>query len=593
MIEEELKNALSNPLLLNIDTLKLQHLSMKFSQIDKSEINFKKKINISVSSDYTTNFLIEILPLFLGNRNIDSKIYQSDYGSLTYLVRDLNNDFWKKICDIFILIPSSGKLMFLPEITDGIDKIKDNARKEAEIWLKMWSKIKKTIIQSTFDPPFYTNLGNIDGVQFGGYTHYIRLVNSILVENLPSHVNLIDIESLIIKNKEIDWQDHRLYNLAKQPFSMNTIPVLANSISSSTAGVLGMARKVIVVDLDNTIWGGIIGDDGLDGIKLGNDTPEGEAFINFQNYLKKLSSKGIILCVCSKNDHKIAQEPFIKHTDMTLKLDDITVFIANFNDKPSNIRKISEIINLGLDSFVFIDDSLVECELVKKELPEVLVINLTDDPSEFIKKIELISPFYFKNITEEDINRNISYKKISIIKNQRLESTNLEKFLKELKPEIFFEKLDKKNIERSSQLIAKTNQFKFNSNLYSSTELLEIKNKMVSIIRFKDKIQNYGIISVLIFRIDNKSKTLNIENWVMSCRVFSRQIEHYVLNYLVQKAIENQCNMIGFKFEKTKKNLYLQTFLQEIGVKLNKNEGFYHIKLNNITNKIKNYSSFY
>jgi FkbH-like protein len=297
--------------------------------------------------------------------------------------------------------------------------------------------------------------------------------------------------------------------------------------------------------------------------------------------------------VCSKNDHKIAQEPFIKHTDMTLKLDDITVFIANFNDKPSNIRKISEIINLGLDSFVFIDDSPVECELVKKELPEVLVINLTDDPSEFIKKIELISPFYFKNITEEDINRNISYKKISIIKNQRLESTNLEKFLKELKPEIFFEKLDKKNIERSSQLIAKTNQFKFNSNLYSSTELLEIKNKMVSIIRFKDKIQNYGIISVLIFRIDNKSKTLNIENWVMSCRVFSRQIEHYVLNYLVQKAIENQCNMIGFKFEKTKKNLYLQTFLQEIGVKLNKNEGFYHIKLNNITNKIKNYSSFY
>ena len=593
MIEEELKNALSNPLLLNVDILKLQHLSMKFSQIDKSEINFKKKINISVSSDYTTNFLIEILPLFLGNRNIDSKIYQSDYGSLTYLVRDLNNDFWKKICDIFILIPSSSKLMFLPEVTDSIDKIKDNARKEAEIWLEMWNRIKKTIIQSTFDPPFYTNLGNVDGIQFGGYTHYIRLVNAILIENLPPHVNLIDIESLIIKNKEIDWQDHRLYNLAKQPFSMNTIPVLANSISSSIAGVLGMARKVIVVDLDNTIWGGIIGDDGLDGIKLGNDTPEGEAFINFQNYLKKLSNKGIILCVCSKNDHKIAQEPFTKHSDMTLKLDDIAVFIANFNDKPSNIRKISETINLGLDSFAFIDDSPVECELVKKELPEVLVINLTDDPSEFIKKIELISPFYFKNITKEDIDRNISYKKISIIKNQSLEATNLEEFLKELKPEIFFEKLDKNNIERSSQLIAKTNQFKFNSNLYSSTELLEIKNQVVSVVRFKDKIQNYGIISVLIYRIDNKLKTLNIENWVMSCRVFSRQIEHYVVNHLVQKSIENQCNMISFKFEKTKKNLYLQTFLQEIGVKLNKNEGFYHIEINNITNKIKNYSSFY
>ena len=139
-----------------------------------------------------------------------------------------------------------------------------------------------------------------------------------------------------------------------------------------------------------------------------------------------------------------------------------------------------------------------------------MVINLTGDPSEFIKKIELISPFYFKNITKEDINRSVSYKKTTIIKNQRLETTNLEEFLKGLKPEIFFEKLDKNNIQRSSQLIAKTNQFKFNSNLYSSTELLEIKDQKISIIRFKDKIQNYGIIGVLIYRIDRKLKTLNI-----------------------------------------------------------------------------------
>jgi len=588
MINKDLKNALSNPFLFDFDILKLQNLSTKFSELDRSKINFKKKINISVSSDYTTNFIIEILPLFLGNRNIDSKIYQSEYGTLTYFVRDLNNDFWKKICDLFILIPSYNKLMFLPQTTDNINSIKNNAYKDAEIWLKMWKKINKPIIQSTFDPPFYSNLGDVDGTQFGGYAHYIRLVNSILIENLPPHINLIDIENLIIKNNEIDWQDHRLYNLAKQPFSMNTIPSLANSISSAVAGIFGMARKVIVLDLDNTIWGGVVGDDGLRGIKLGNDSPEGEAFTNFQYYLKKLSQKGIILCVCSKNDKKIAQEPFIKHNDMILKLDDIAVFIANFDDKPKNIKRISKSLNLGLDSFVFIDDSPIECEFVKKELPEIMVINLSEDPSEFIKKLELITPFYFKNITEEDINRSLSYKKISILKEQESTATNLEEFLKELKPKIFFEKINKSNSERSSQLIAKTNQFKFNSNLYSPKELLGIKNRLIPI-RFKDKLQNYGIIGVLIYKIDRKLKSLNIENWVMSCRVFSRRIEHYILNHLIKISNKNKCDMIGFNFEKTKKNLYLQNFLTEIGIKLNKNKDYYGVKVNKIIIKKKSY----
>ena len=592
MIDKELNQVLQNPSIGQIDIFQLKNLAMKFEKLNKSKIQFKKKINISISSTYTTNYLAEILPLFFANRNIKSNIYQSNYGSLAYHIHDLNNNFWKRKTDIFILIPSFRNLKFLPNINDTVNEIKENAKKDARIWIKMWNKIEKPIIQSLFDPPLFSNLGEMDGIKFGGYLHYIRLVNSLLSENVPSHVNLIDIEYLITKNKGSDWQDHRLYNLAKQPFSMETIPFFANSLSSIAAGICGLARKVIVLDLDNTIWGGVIGDDGLEGIKLGNDHPEGEAFLNFQYYLKKLSEKGIILCVCSKNDEKIAKEVFKKHKDMVLSLDNIAVFVANFYDKLSNIKKISRILNLNLDSFIFVDDSKIECKLIKDKLPEVLVINLNEDPSEFIKKIELISPFYFKNITKEDLNRSSSYKKISLPKNNVSSVEDLEKFLKNLNPEILIEQLNKNNIERSSQLIAKTNQFKFNSNLYTPKQLLKIKNKVMPI-RFKDKIQNYGIISVLIYMIDSNKKILNIDNWVMSCRVFSRRIEHLLLNHLIQQSTKKGCNSISFNFEITKRNLYLRNFLQEIGLKIEKNKQKYKLKINEIKIKKKNYIKFY
>ena len=160
------------------------------------------------------------------------------------------------------------------------------------------------------------------------------------------------------------------------------------------------------------IWGGIIGDDGIEGIELGDETPEGEAFVRFQKYLKKLSKNGLILCVCSKNDEKIAKEVFKKHKSMVLKLDDVSIFVANYNDKATNIKKISKTLNLGLDSFIFIDDSKIECSIVKKELPDVSVVNVSNDPSEFIKIIERLNLFNFRNVTDEDINRVQSYKKI-------------------------------------------------------------------------------------------------------------------------------------------------------------------------------------
>ena len=580
MNNKKFSNEIYKPGLTNLNITQLQKLSNESSNFNINKLNLKKKIHITVSSDYTSDYWCEILRLFLLNKKIKPQIFQSEFGSLRYNVRNLKSTLWKQKTNFFILIPSSENLSFRPSINDKKNIIRKKALEDAELWINLWDKIDKKIIQTTFDPPIYPGLGNEDGIRYGGYLHYIRMVNNILIENLPRHVNLIDTENLLVQNQEANWQDNRLYSLTKQPFSMSTIPPLVKSITNNIISSLGISKKVIVIDLDNTIWGGIIGDDGIKGIELGDETPEGEAFIRFQKYLKKLSENGLILCVCSKNDEKIAEEVFEKHKNMVLKLDDISVFVANYNDKASNIKKISKKLNLGLDSFVFIDDSQIECSIVKKELPDVSVVNLGNDPSEFIKTIEKLNLFNFRNITDEDINRVQSYKKIGQL--------NLRKFLKDLKPIISFQKVNNKSVIRGSQLIAKTNQFKFNSKTYSEKELIKRKNETL-LINFQDNIQNYGIISSLVFSINKKKQLLEIKNWVMSCRVFSRRIENFVLKYLTDKAKKNNCKDLYFNFEITKKNIYLQNFLKKIGLNITRNKDEYNINIKNIKNIKENY----
>lgn len=587
MHNKKIQNIIYDPKLYSFDLLELQDLAIEVKKIEK-KLNFNKEITIDTSSDYTLKFLEDMLHLFLFNRKIKSKINSSSFGSLNFLIRDPNNKFWKSKSDITLLIPSSRKLNFLPNINDDIELIKKKAQKEADIWIRLWKNTNKNIIQTTFDPLPYTNLGNLDSSNPGGYLHYIKIVNSILQEKAPSNVNLVDLETLQNRHKDFSLYDNKMYNLTKQPYSMSAIPHISNLISSLVAGISGLAKKVLITDLDNTLWGGVIGDDGVNNIIIGDTSPEGEGYANFQKYLKSLVQKGIVLCVCSKNDSKIAYEAFTKNSNMELNKKDITMFIANYNDKASNIKHIAETLNLGLDSFIFVDDSSIECDLVKKKLPEVMVLNLSNqDPSDFVEIVENTYPFYFKKVTKEDLNRIESYKQIALLNTKSKSSSDLDEFLKDLQPKILIKKVDKDSVERSSQLIAKTNQFKFNSKLFSQKDLVSKKINSICI-SFKDKFHNYGIIGSLVYKISKKDRSLHIENWVLSCRVFSRRIENCVFDFLRSIAKKNHLNKISFDFVLTKKNIYLQNFLKEIGFNANKN-GKYLMNLNEIKNSKKHF----
>ena len=588
MNELNILSEVKDPFLYKKDYLDIQSLINNFNKIrsKNKKIKFKKNINISISSDYTSNYLTQFLPVFFANKKINVKIYEKEFGSLNFLSKEVGNIFWRKNTDFFILIPSSRNLN-LPLINDRIIDIKNKAKKDAEIWLRLWNSTNKKIIQTTFEPTSYPYLGEVDAVNHGGYLHYIRLVNSILYEKKPSNVYLIDVENLVFRNEKANWNDTRMYNLTKQPFSMETIPILSNYICNAALGMLGISKKVIVVDLDNTLWGGIIGDDGFNNIVVGPETPEGEAFQNFQRYLKQLTEKGIVLCICSKNKEEIAKEAFLKNKNMILELNNIAIFKANYLDKATNIKNISKTLNLGLDSIIFVDDSRFECEQVKKNLPEVLTLNLPDDPSDFIKLVDDTSGFYFNNITKEDISRIASYKKLLKIDDDIKSSKNIDDFLKSIKSKVILEKTNSASGERASQLLGKTNQFKFNSKTFLAKELIKEKNSFC--IFYEDKYQNYGNIGVVVYKIIKKDCIL-IENWVLSCRVFSRKLEHFIIQHLVKLAKKNNCKNIIFKFEKTKKNLYLQEFLNELRIDLNKKSQTYKISIEYLNlNKLNNY----
>ena len=560
----------------------IQLFSSIYNKINKEKIEKKKKIKISIISDFNVSYLKEILPLFLIDKLIEAEVVEADFGTLSFKIRNPNDSFWNTEADILICIPSFRELSFdysFKNMQDNQRKV--NIRNDAEIFLNFWKKYNKPIIHFLFDLPPVPFLSYQDSTQIGGHTQYINEVNSFLVNNTPNNVNLVDIEHLRKNIQNFKWHDSRMYNLIRQPFSMEALTVYAKYITAQVQGILGLSKKVIITDLDNTLWGGVIGDDGIDGIELSRDNFEAEGFVEFQKYLKKISDLGILLCVCSKNNETIAKEVFKKHKEMILELGDISLFVANFNDKASNIKKISETLNLGLDSFIFVDDSKVECELVKQKLPEVLTVNLSGDSSTFASQIEKELPFYFKNLSEEDLNRKKSYKNIAKIKEIQNNTSNIEEFLKNLETKVLFEKVANDNIGRISQLISKTNQFKFNSKSYSPNEILNLKNTVLAV-RLIDKIQNYGIISSLVYDFNLKSKSLIIKNWTMSCRVFSRRLEYFIMKKIIDLAKKNNCNLLSFDFSFTEKNIYLQNFLKDLKINLQKNTKEYNIEINKL-----------
>ena len=334
------------------------------------------------------------------------------------------------------------------------------------------------------------------------------------------------------------WHDAGLWHRAKQEVSPAAAPMYGDLAARLMAAKQGRSFKCLVLDLDNTLWGGVVGDDGLEGLTLGQGSALGEAFAAFQTYARELSRRGVILAVCSKNDEANALEPFEKHPEMVLRRGDIACFVANWNDKAANIRAIAQELNIGLDALVFVDDNPFERALVRQELPMVAVPEISDEPSSYPRTLADAGYFESLWITEDDRARTAQYQGNKQREAMRATATDLPAYLRSLEMRLTWRRFDAVGLQRVVQLINKTNQFNLTTRRYAEDGITAIMRDPAAFglqLRLLDRFGDNGIIAVVIGRMLD-AQDLLIDTWLMSCRVLGRQVEPTSLNLIAAQA---------------------------------------------------------
>ena len=394
-------------------------------------------------------------------------------------------------------------------------------------------------IFQTFAPPVETLFGSLDRALPGTLRNLIDGINRELAAMvLGSGDVLMDVAGLAETVGLSEWHNTALWNMAKFPFSDECIALYGDHVGRIVAAMRGKSRKVLILDLDNTTWGGVIGDDGLEGIKIAQGDARGEAHLDVQRFALELRKRGIVLAVSSKNTDEVAREPFEKHPEMLLKLDHIAVFQANWNDKATNIQAIAEELSLGLDAMVFLDDNPAERGLVRKLLPQVAVPELPEDPAYYVRTLAAGGYFEAVAIAAEDLTRAGFYqdnaKRLSLQK----QVGGVDAYLASLDMTITFQPFDATGRARIVQLINKSNQYNLTTRRYTDPEIAEAEDAadvFTLQVRLADVFGDNGMISVVICR-PGADKTWEIDTWLMSCRVLGRKVEHMVLREMLGHA---------------------------------------------------------
>jgi len=396
-------------------------------------------------------------------------------------------------------------------------------------------------IFQNFAPPAETVFGSLDMALPGTLRNLITRINQELTEYIRGSGDvLLDIAGLAATIGLADWHNPRLWNMAKFSFSEELIPLYADHVGRTVAAIRGKSGKVLILDLDNTVWHGVIGDDGLEGINVAQGDATGEAHLDVQRMALDLRRRGIVLAVSSKNTDEVARLPFEKHPEMLLKLDHIAVFQANWNDKATNIQAIAEELSLGLDAMVFLDDNPAERGLVRKLLPEVAVPELPDDAAYYARTLAAGGYFEAVAFANEDLKRAGYYQDNAKRANLQKQVGGVDAYLASLDMTITFQPFDATGRARIVQLINKSNQYNLTTRRYTEPEVAAAQSDpdvFTLQVRLADIFGDNGMISVVICRREDPV-TWNIDTWLMSCRVLGRRVENMVLRELVEHARE-------------------------------------------------------
>lgn len=525
---------------------------------------------VAILASTTTDQLTAFLDLFLFGHNIEAEIYEAPYGLLRQEILDPTSGLYDFKPDFVFLATTRRDLAAMPSPADPPDVIAAAVDAAASEWTQLWQilsdRLGCQIIQNNFDAPPWRPFGQLERRLEGAPGRYIERVNNELAQRAPPWVSIHDLDGLAAAVGRWNWGDERFFHIAKLPCAPENLVPYAHGVAALISARMGRSKKCLVLDLDNTLWGGVIGDDGLAGINLGQGDGMGEAFVAFQRYAKSLAARGVILAVCSKNEDAAAREPFLKHEEMVLKLEDISCFVANWQDKAANLRHIAQELNIGIDSLVFVDDNPAERALVRQLAPEVAVPEVGSDPSDYVRILDRHGYFEAISLGSEDYKRTEMYRANAERAKMSSDAGDLEAFLRSLDMKAWIGPVGERELERTVQLIGKSNQFNLTTRRHSAADIqrmLESPDWYTRVIKLSDKFGDNGLISVWCGRVDGDA--LAIDTWLMSCRVLKRGVEALLLNNIAEIARSRGLTRLTAEYIPTAKNMMVKDHYAGLG----------------------------
>lgn len=531
--------------------------SIKRELLADGSARIKKKIAVFGGS--TTNEIINTLELFLLNAGIEAEFYESEYAQYEQDAVFPSEELLSFKPDIVFVHTTNRNIRNLPEVTDSKEIVDEKLKAEFARFENIWNSIRDKfhcpIIQNNFEMPFYRLMGNKDCSDYRGRTNFISRLNQAFYDFAEKtegfYINDINYLSADYGLKE--WSNPSFWNMYKYAMCFEAIPYLAFSVSNIIKSIFGKNKKALALDLDNTLWGGVVGDDGVDGIEIGQENGVSQSYYEFQSYIKQLKSLGIILTVCSKNDHENAIAG-LNHPEGVLKPDDFIIIKANWENKDRNIAETAAELNILPEAIVFVDDNPAEREIVKAQLKGVQA-PVMDSVENYITTIDRSGFFEVTTFNEDDLKRNEMYKENAMRNAQQASFADYGEYLKSLDMKATIGDFIPVYIARITQLTNKSNQFNLTTKRYTQTEMEEVwhsPNYIRLYGKLIDKFGDNGVVSVVIG--EKREDTLHIDLWLMSCRVLKRDMEQAMLDTLVEKCRQNGISKIRGYYYPTKKN---------------------------------------
>lgn len=545
-----------------------------FSELKKNlkkDFSNLKTIKIAILGDTATQFLMQALRGAGHSKGFNLRIWEADFNQVERQVFDPGSELYEFKPDIVILFQSSHKLLA------KYNKLKtEQYGSLADTRMELVNQICEALNTQLKTKIIYYNYTEIDDSVFGNYSNklessflfQLRKLNYELMVFAAGQSNfyICDISSIQNQTGKTNFFQSSVYINTEMVLSLSVLPAVAAKTVDLIGAMSGVFKKCLILDLDNTMWGGIIGDDGMENIQLGT-LGIGKAFTEFQYWIKKLKNRGIIIAVCSKNTESVAKEPFENHPDMVLGMDDIAVFVANWDNKADNIRQIQSILNIGFDSMVFLDDNPFERNIVRENIPGITVPELPEDPAEYLEFLYQQNLFETISFSNEDAERTKQYQVEAKRSVQQKSFTNEDDFLKSLNMVSLVEPFNKFNTPRVAQLSQRSNQFNLRTVRYTESDIETIasaKDIFSFSFTLEDKFGDNGTICVIILRKED-DQTLFIDTWFMSCRVLKRGMENFVLNTIAQFAREKGYTYLKGEYIETAKNEMVKNHYLHLG----------------------------